>query len=331
MEEKMALASNANNIRYNGTGRAYAGAVGGASFDDLGELETLAFSLTQSTEKMKSTRNASRATILEVINEAEAQLTFGLREMTNENLKMALMGAAINTANQSAGTVDADEIGASADVALVDDLYIDLGHLNVFSTKLTGEITGTLATGDSVTQVTSGATGKIAFKGAGFIELVNVSGTFVPTLQVYKTQDTHYIIPTGVELLEDVVITNAAGTARRVQGDDYTLDPDYGYIRKLSGGDIIDTDLISYDYEAVNTKYIHGMSAGSVQKKLIFVSDKDDVGVRTRWTFHKVNILMNGDFPMIGEGAAILSVTASVLKDATQPSGQEFYKVETIG
>jgi hypothetical protein len=326
----MGLASSADNIRYNGTGRSYAGAVAGASFNDLGELETLAFSLTQSTEKMKSTRNASRATILEVINEAEAQLIFGLREMTNENLKMSLMAAAINTANQAAGTIDADAIGT--DIDLVADEYVDTGYLNVFSTKITGAITGTLATGDTVTQATSGATGKIAFKAATYIELVDVSGVFVTTYQVYKTQDTHYIIPSGVETLEDVVITNAAGTTRRVQGTDYTLDPDYGYVRKLSSpGAIIDTDLISYDYEAVNTKYIHGMSAGSVQKKLIFVSDKDDVGVRTRWTFHKVNILMNGDFPMIGDGAAILSVTASVLKDSTQPSGQEFYKVETIG
>lgn len=324
----MGLASSADNIRYNGTGRAYAGAVAGSSFDDLGELETLNFSLTQSTEKMKSTRNASRATILEVVNEAEAQLTFGLREMTNENLKMALMGSAINTNNQSAGTVDADVIGT--DITLVADLYVDTGKLNVFSTKLTGTITGSLSVGDSVTGGTSAATGDIAFKAAGYIELINVSGTFVAGEQVYETIDTNYITPSGVEVLEDVVITDAAGTTRHVQGTDYDIDPDYGYIRKLSAGSIIDTDLLSYDYEAVNTSYIHGMSASSVQKKLICVSDKDDVGIRTRWTFHKVNILMNGDFPLIGDGAAILGVTASVLKDTTQASGQEFYKTETI-
>lgn len=326
----MGLASNANNIRYNGTGRAYAGAVAGASFDDLGELETINFSLTQSTEKMKSTRNASRATILEVINEAEASLTFGLREMTNENLKMALMGAAINTANQAAGTVDADVVGAAADVALVNDLYVDLGHFNVFSTKLTGVITGTIAVGDTITGVTSSASGDIAYKSATTVELINVSGTFEAGETVQLSSGNN-IVPSSIEILEDVIVTSANGATRRVQGDDYTLDPDYGYIRKISGGDIIDTDLISYDHEAVNTNYIHGMSAGSVQKKLIFVSDKDDVGIRTRWTFHKCNILMNGDFPLLGDGASILSVTASVLKDAAQPSGQEFYKVETIG
>lgn len=324
----MGLASNADNIRYNGTGRAYAGTVAAKSFDDLGELETLAFSLTQSTEKVKSTRNASRATILEVLNEAEAQLTFGLREMTNENLKMTLMGSTINTANQDAGSVSAKAIGT--DIDLVDDLYVDLGKLNVFITKLTGTITGTIAVGDEVEGATSGAKGTVAYKDANYIELISVTDTFA-VAEKAEVDMSNYITLTGIEKLEDVVITTSAGTTRRVQGKDYTLDPDYGYIRKLSSGAIIDTDLISFDHEKVDTKYIHGMSASSVQRKLIFVSDKDDLGIRTRWIFHKVNILMNGDFPMIGDGAAILSVTASVLKDSTQPSGQEFYKVETIG
>ena len=326
----MGLASSADNIRYYGTGRAYAGEVGEASFDDLGELENINFALTVTTEKLKSTRNASRATLIEKETERDATLTFGLREMTNENLKMTLLGSAINTDNQSAGHVYQDEVGAAADVALEDDLYVDLGNLNVFTTKLTGTITGTLAVGDTVTGQTSSATGKIAYKDTNYIELVNVSGTFQAGEQVYETQDTNYITPTGVETLEDLVVTDAAGTTRRVQGDDYTLDPDYGYVRKLSDGDIIDTDLISYDYEAVDRSYIWGMSAGSVERKLIFVSDKDDNGIRQRWTFHKVNILLNGDFPLIGEGAAVLSVTGTVLKDTSQASGQEYYKVETM-
>jgi len=326
----MPLASNADNIRYYGTGRAYAGEVAEASFDDLGELENINFALTVTTEKLKSTRNASRATLIEKETERDATLTFGLREMTNENLKMTLLGSAINTDNQSASHVYQDVVGAAADVALEDDLYIDLGKLNVFTTKLTGTITGALAAGDTVTGGTSAATGKIAYKDTTYIELVDVSGTFVAGEEVYETESTNYITPTGVETLEDIVVTDAAETTRRVQGDDCTLDVDYGYIRKLSTGGIIDTDLISYDYEAVNRSYIWGMSAGSVERKLIFVSDKDDNGIRQRWTFHKVNILLNGEFPLIGEGAAILAVTGTVLKDTTQASGQEYYKVETM-
>jgi len=326
----MSLASSSDNIRYYGTGRAYAGEFGEASFDDLGELENINFALTVTTEKLKSTRNASRATLIEKETERDATLTFGLREMTNENLKMTLLGSAINTDNQSASYVFQDVVGT--DVDLVDDLYVDLGKLNVFTTKLTGTITGTLAAGDTVTGQTSSATGKIAYMNAdpAYIELVNVSGTFQAGEQVYETVDTNYITPTSVETLEDIVVTDSAGTTRLVQGTDYSLDVDYGYVRRYSAGSSVDTDLISYDYEAVDRSYIWGMSAGSVTRKLIFVSDKDDQGIRQRWTFHKVNILLNGDFPLIGEGAAILSVTGTVLKDTTQASGQEYYKVETM-
>jgi hypothetical protein len=320
----MPLASNTDNIRYNGTGRVYAGAVAGSSFDDLGELEGLNFAMSVSTEKLKSNRNAARATILEVESEREASLSFGMREMSENNLKMALLGSAINTLNQSASYV------YQTVPTFVADLFIDLGHLNVFSTKITGTITGTLAVGDTVTGAVSTATGKIAFKGSNYIELVNVSGAFQASEQIYETQDTNYITSSGVEKLEDVVVTDSTGATRRAQGTDYSLDPDYGYFRKLSGGSITDTDVVSYDYEAVDKKYIWGMSAGSVEKKLIFVSDKDDQGPRQRWTFHKVKINLNGEFPLIGDGAAILQVNATVLADTTQASGQEYYKAEMM-
>ena len=321
----MALASNTDNIRYGGTGRAYVGAVAGTSFDELGDLEDLNFTMSVSTEKLKTNRTAAKATILEVETEREASLSFGLREMSNNNLKMALLADTINTLNQSASYV------YQADPTLVDDLYIDLGHLNVFSTKLTGTITGTLAVGDTVTGGTSAATGKIAFVAAGYVELVNVSGTFQASEQVYETENTNHIVPTGVETLEDVVVTDVTGATRRVQGTDYSLDPDYGYIRQLSTGTTADTDVVSYDYEAVDKEYLWSMAASSVQKKLIFVSDKDDQGPRQRWTFHKVQINLNGDFPLIGSGVAILNVTATVLADTTQPSGQEYFKTEIIG
>jgi len=321
----MPLASSADNIRYNGTGRCYAGAVGGSSFDELGDLENLNFNMSVSTEKLKTNRNAAKATILEVESEREAGITFGLREMTNENLKMALLGTAVNTLNQSASFID----GITPTFA--DDLYIDLGYLNIFSTKLSGTITsGDLAIGDTLTGDTSGATAKVAFIGTGNIEVVNLSGTF-EVGETASNGGTGSIAITGVETLEDVVVTDSTGETRRVNGTDYTFDPDYGYLRKLSTGSITDSDKVSGDYEAVSKKYIWAMSSSSVTKKIIFVSDKDDQGIRTRWTFHKVQINLDGDFPLIGSGAAILSIKGTVLADTTQASGQEYYKVETMG
>lgn len=322
----MTIVSSADNIRYNGTGRCYFGAVAGSSFDELGELENLNFNMSVSTEKIKSNRNAAKATILEVESEREAGISFGLREMTNENLKMALLGSAINTLNQSASYIDA------ATPTFVDDLYVDLGFLNIFSTKLTGTLTvGDLAIGDTVTGGTSGATAKVAFIDTDNIEVVDLSGTFQAS-ETVTGGTTGSLAVTGVETLEDVVVTDSTGATRRVSGTDYTFDPDYGYLRKLSTGSLVsESDLVSGDYEAVDKKYIWAMSSSSVNKKIIFVSDKDDQGIRTRWTFHKIQINLDGDFPLIGSGAAILTIKGTVIADTTQASGQEYYKVETIG
>ncbi len=321
----MALASNVNNIRYNGTGRVYVADVGSPHPGvDVGELENLTFNCKVSTEKLKSTRNAARATILEVETEREAELSFGLREQSEENLKMTLLGSAVNTLNQAAGSVDAVTKTWQA------DSFIDLGHLNVFSTKLShGTVTnGPFSVGETVTGGTSSATGKIAYVDTNYIEIAGLSGAFQSGETITAGSKSATLI--GVEKLEDVIITNSIGSTRRVQGTDYSIDPDYGFVRKLSTGALADTDKVSYDYEAVPRKYLWGMSAGSVTKKLTFVSDKSDQGPRQRWTFHKVQINLNGDINLMGEKTAILSCKGSVLADTTQPAGQEYYKTEMM-
>ena len=325
----MGIASNPANIRYNGTGRAYVAEVGGSQWLDLGEMEELNFSVSISTDKLKSTRNAARATILEAETEREASLSFGLREMTEENLKMALLGSAINTDNQSAGNIDAQSVTLAA------DLYVELGKFNVFITKIShGSVTGgPFQIGETVTGGTSSATGKVAWVGSGYLELINVSGTFQSGETITGGTSSASASVTGIETLEDVVVTDDATspTTRYTNGTDYTLDADYGLIRKLSDGSISgSTAYVSCDYEAVDRKYIWGLSGSSVEKKFMFVSDKDDQGPRTRWIFHKVKINLNGDFPLIGEGASILAVEGSVLADTSQPSGQEYYKVEMM-
>lgn len=322
----MALASNIDNIRYNGTGRAYVNTVGASGPGvDLGELENLTFNCSVSTEQLKSTRNAARATILEVETERNAEVSFGLREQSSENLQMALLGSAVNTLNQSAGSVDATS------VTWVADSFIDLGHLDVSSIKLShGTVTnGPFTLGLTVTGGTSSATGKIAYVGTGYIEVAGGNrGTFVAGETITSTTISATL--SGVETLEDVIVTDTTGATRRVQGTDYSIDPDYGYIRELSTGTVADSDDISYNYAAVNKKYLWGMSAGSVTKKFTFVTDPSDQGPRQRWTFHKVQINLNGDVSLIGEKQSVLSCKGSVLFDTTQASGQEYYKTEMM-
>jgi len=327
----MALASNVDNIRYNGTGRAYVADVGSLHPGiDLGELENLAFNCKVSTEKLKSTRNAARATILEVETEREASLSFGLREQSEDNMKMALLGSAINTLNQAASGASGIYQTTKTWVA---DSFLDLGYMNVFITKVSGTITGTLAAGDTVTGDVSTKSGRIAFvsntAGTDYIIVVQRTGAFTGDTKL-SLDGSNYITISGVETIEDVCITSSDGATLRGNGTDYSVDPDYGYVRKLSGGGLLDADKVSFDYAAVDRKYIWGLSAGSVTKKFTFVSDKDDQGPRQRWTFHKVQINLNGDINLIAEKNAVLSITGSVLADTTQPSGQEYYKVEMM-
>ena len=322
----MALATSVDNIRYNGTGRAYVAEVGSNHPGvDLGELENLTFSVAVSTEKLKSTRNAARATILEVETEREGSLSFGLREQSEENLQMALLWSAVNTLNQAAGSVDATNITWAA------DSFLDLGHLDVSSIKLShGTVTnGPFTVGLTVTGGTSSATGKIAYVGTGFVEVAGGNrGTFVAGETITSTTISATL--SGVETLEDVIVTDTTGATRRVQGTDYSIDPDYGYIRELSTGTVADSDDISYNYAAVDKKYLWGMSAGSVTKKFTFVTDPSDQGPRQRWTFHKVQVNLSGDISLIGEKQAVLDCKGSVLADTSQASGQEYYKTEMM-
>lgn len=318
------LGSNVNNIRYNGTGRVYMGDVAGASMVEIGELEALSFNASISTEKLKTNRNASRATILEVESERESSLTIAMREMSEENLQAALLGGTINTDNQAAGFLD--QVAA----AFVNDRFIDLGKLDVFVTKVTGAITGTIAVGDTLTGDASGVTAVVAFKAAGYVILVNLSGTITAGEKLEETADTNYIVATSVETLEDVCVTSSDGATLRAQGTDYSLDPDYGLIRKLSTGAIEAGDVVSCDYPAISRKYLYGMSSGSVEKKVVVVTDADDLGPRQRWTFHKVKLALSGEFPLIGEGVSALSLSGSVIADSTQASGQEYFKTEMM-
>jgi len=313
-------------IRYNGTGRAYVADVGGSSYRDLGDLETFAITLNVSTDKMYSHRNAARSLILERESSREATLTFGLREQDNENLKMALLGDSLSTADQTAGHQDLTS------TAVVSNSFVSLGKVDVFTTKLThGTVTGTdFVIGEEVEGGTSGATGDVAwFVADSYVELVNVSGTFVAGETITGATGSGTAVLSGVSVNEDVVVVDAASpTTRYVNGTNYDLDVDYGLLRHLTG--LTTPVFVAFDYPAVESKYFHALAASSVQKKLVFVTDGADSGPRQRITVYKARIILNGDLQGLGDGASILSCTGTVIADTTQPSGQEYFKIETF-
>jgi len=322
----MAIASSADNIRFNGTGIAYAAAVASANPGaDMGELENFSFSQAVSKDQVKSTRNAARGTILEAVKETDATLKWGLREQTDENLKMALMAASVSTANQTA-----DGVYQTTQTWVADE-YIDLGKLDVVSTKLNhGTVTGgPFVIGEIIAQADPVAEGKIAFVGAGFIEVVEVSGAFTAGEAVTVAAKSATL--TGVATLRDAVITSADGATRRAQGTDYTIEPRAGYARKLTGGGVLNTDKVSFDWPAVAKKVLYGLSASTVQRKVTFVTDPDDYGPRKRYTFHKVSVSTDGEQDLLGDGTELLKCSGTVIRDTSQPAGEEYYKLEILG
>lgn len=316
------LSSSADNIRYNGTGRCYMADTDSNAWEDLGELESINFNMSVGTEKIKSTRTAAKATLLERETEREASLTIGLREHTIHNLALALLGSAWSDQNQSASGVDL------VDLTFTADKYMELGKYDVYITKIShGTVTsGPFAVGDTVT--IGAVTAKVVWVGSGFVEVINPSGT-IPSSGT-MTSSAKSASVTGVETLADVcVVDDTTPTVRYVQGEDYTLDADYGLIRILSDGDIT-TAAVAYSYKALTKKYNWMLSGGSVTKKVKFVADGDDQGPREILTFHRVQIQMDGDMALLGDGESVINLNGTVLADTSQSSGQEYFKLEII-
>jgi len=324
----MPIASNSDNIRFNGTGRMYVAAVGAAGVGfEVGEIDGLAESVSSSADKIKSNRTAARATLKEVPKEREMTLKFGMREQALRNLELYLSA---NTASASAQTAGYLEDSA---ITMTSGEYANVGKLDCFLTKVShGTVTsGPFTMGDTVTGGTSSATGKVGWVGSGFLELINVSGTFVAGETITSSAKSATV--SAVEVIEDMIVCDAASaTARYVQGTDYRLDVAYGYIMKLpSPGTIGATAYVSCDYGALDIRTVHALSASAIEKKITFVSDQDDIGPRMRITYWKVNLLMDGDRQQIGEGEAPMKMTGTVLVDSTQPTGQQISKTEMIG
>lgn len=317
------MSSSPDNIRFNGTGRCYMADAGGTAWEDVGELESINFNMSVSTEKLKSTRTAAKATLLEIETEREGSLSLGLREHTTHNLALALLGSTWSDANQIAGGVDL------TDLTWTDDKHMELGKYDVYLTKIShGTVTsGPFTIGSTVTL--GGITAKVVWVGSGFVEVINPSGT-LPSSGTMTSGSASATV-TGVETLADVcVVDDTTPTIRYVQGEDYTLDADYGMLRILSEGDVATTCAVAYSYGPITRKYNWMLSGGSVVKKVKFVADADDQGPREVLTFHRVQIMMDGDMALLGDGESIINLTGSVLADTSQSSGQEYFKLEII-
>lgn len=323
----MPIASNVNNIRINGTGRLYVAAVGSASIGiEVGEMDGLSDNISVAEgEKIYSNRaGGGKLLIGQADGEVEGTITFGMREQTIENLALAFAADPADVTSQLAGYLDAVE------VALVEKEYVDVGKANCHVLKIgLGTVTGgPYVVGEAVAQ--GAVTGKIAWVGAGFLELVNVVGTFLSGVAVVGGTSAASAVVSTVEVMIDMVVTNAAGTVRYARDTDYRTDADYGFLMKMPGSTIGATADVSADYDALSKNTIYPMSNANVEKKLTFVSDANDRGPRQKITYYRTLPKISGDSPKIGSGEQVLPMVCSMMADTSKPSGKQFMAIELM-
>lgn len=322
------LASNSDNIRFNGTGRLYVADVGSARVGmEVGEIDGLSDSYSTSEDKIKSNRTAARSTLKTVKNETEVSLSFGMREQSIENLELAYSADPANITSQLGGAVEALAL------AMVAKEYSVIGKVSCFTTKLGhGAATGgPFEVGETVSGGDSAATGKIAWVGADYVELINVSGVFSSGETITGSISSASAPVSSVEKLKDVVVCDAASPVTRyVLGTDYQVDADYGYVMKLPDGSLGATVYIWCDHLAMSIQALHVMSAGDVEKRLTFVTDVDDLGPQMRYTYHKVKLTLNGENQKMGDGESILPMQGTVMADSSKPAGQQYVLVEVM-
>lgn len=326
----MRYATSFSNIRINGTGRLYAALFGAGNIgQEIGELDGLTDNISPSIEKIKSNRVAGGLTIGQVTNETEAQLSFGARELTEFNLRLAYQAAAPDTSSQAAGSFSA------LAVAIAAGIFVNVGFDNCFVTKLSlGTVTGGPFTiGETVTQATSGATGVVGWVGTGFIEVIGGSGTFVSGQAITGGTSTASAPVSSVVKTKDMIVCDAATpTTRYTYGVDYTCDADYGLIAGVSGGAISGGSAYVWgSYGAAAKSTLYPMSAPSQELTLTFVSDASDNGPRQRITYFRTVPLLSGDRSQIGSGEATIPVQCTVMADTARPVGKQFMSIELFG
>ncbi len=313
--------------RYKGTGKVYFTPMGNAGAVRLGMLDQLNLGFSVEQEKLYDTETAAKAVIAEVESSREASVTLGMREWKEENLLIAFQGAEWVDNNQLSGTRDL------ASLARVANLYVPLGHIDVQSLKLTHGAAdgGPFQVGETITGSNSSATGTVAWAGSDYVELVDVSGAFVSGETLSGSTSSATAISASVMRQDDVVVVDAASpTVRYVQGTDYTLDPQSGFLRVLSAGAINADPFVAYDHPAITRRVAHMLSGKAVEGHLHFRSDKGDTGVRVEFDAWKVRLVLNGDVALLGGDESVLQLSGSLIADTTRPQGQQYARMAKL-
>lgn len=321
----MPLAHSTENYLY-GKGRLYFKPEGDNGYYDLGNVP--GFDINLELEKLEhySSRSGTKEKDLDIVSQKKAKSAFSLEEYSPENLNLAFLGDGIQAGSQSASFLD------QSAVTVAEDQYVDVGKLSLSSLKIAHDSPagGPFQIDETITGGTSSATAKVAWVGSGFLEVVNVSGTFVAAEVITGGTSLATANTTGVETHEDVVCVDSdTPTVRYTAGTDYDIDIDAGLLRSLSGGAITTTCYISADYAAKTLKSIRALANSSAPGALLFIGDPDQ-GPRWKVEGWDVNLSIAGGVPFIGEEIGAISMEAEYIADRTNHPTEPFFRATEI-
>lgn len=307
---------------------------GAAAYEEVGHVTDLKENRAITKNSVSGSKTPARSPIRTSLKENVTAISMTPITLNSEVIRMAAMAAGWTAVNQPADSCDLSAI------ALVADGFVEMldgGKLirDAFVTKIPlSGVSGSFTIGETVTGGTSSATGKVAWKDSGLVELIEVSGEFVAGEVVTGGTSAAHGTSTSVQVVEDIVLVNSATpTTRYVLGTDYDVDLDAGMVLKKSTGSIGATAYAAYQYpELLGEVAYRDSGPAIITKEVRMEPDKDNDGPRIPRYYPKVDFAPSGEWLLFtdADNPASLTFEGSVVEDGNKPAGQRFGTVTVI-
>lgn len=318
--------SSADNYLY-GAGKLYFKTSGDDNYLFLGNAPTFSINMEaeERIEHWESKTNEKLKDIDDIIKWS-VSASIILEEYSPDNLNLAFRGDGVQSlGNQSASYID------GAQTVMNDTLHIDLGYTDLSYLKIShGTVTGgPFDNGETVTGGTSSATGVVGWAASGYLELYNISGTFVVGEVLTGGTSTATATSTAVETINGIIAcddTAGSQATRYVEGTDYDLDYIGGLVAAISGGQA-ETDggiYVHANYPAKTNQSVRTLAGSQASGELLFVGNPRR-GPRWRVQAWNCNVNVSGEINFITEEPGQITLEVMILSDSdTHPSEPYF-------
>lgn len=137
----------------------------------------------------------------------------------------------------------------------------------------------------------------------------------------------------GARQVTNVVVT--VGATPMVENTDYTLNAEYGIVRAIPGGAIVDTDTVDIDFEqpALTITQLRIAKVASPIVHLLYLSDdanNDADPAQDRLEIWRANVAPEGELNLIGDDYGSYQLTMAVVDDSVNHPGDPFGVYERV-